>query len=282
MRAEEIERKIGSFPRWHYEFDLRGHKTPIYQEKARHRHRNRAAYFFDTAVSLFGGSLEGKRVLDLGCNAGWWSLKAMEAGADYVLGIDGREMHVEQSRFVFEALGIEDVRYDFELANVLDMDFSVHGRFDVVLLLGLLYHISKPVDLMERIAPVNEDMLIVDTAIAPVKRSIFEVRRDSLDEPRDAVDYELVLVPSARAVHDLAAQFGYRTVTLAPDFRTARGKADYRGANDYRKGYRRAFLCRKRGNFADLVAPVEALPEAAPTVKREAWRKASFGHQDGS
>ena len=278
MQSEEIERRIESFSRWHYEFDLQGHKTPIYQVRIKHRHRNRAAYFFDTAVSLLGGSLEGKRVLDLGCNAGWWSLKAIEAGADYVLGIDGREMHVEQSEFVFEALEIEDSRYDFKRANIFDVDFSEHGKFDVVLLLGLLYHISKPIDLMERIAPVNDDMLIVDTAIAPVQRSIFEVRRDSLDEPRDAVDHELVLVPSARAVHDLAAQFGYETVTLAPDFKTARGKADYRGASDYRKGHRRAFLCRKQGDFADLVAPVETLPEARPTVKREAWRDTSFGH----
>ena len=34
------------------------------------------------------GSLKGLRVLGLGCNAGWWSLKAIEAGCDFVAGID--------------------------------------------------------------------------------------------------------------------------------------------------------------------------------------------------
>ena len=29
MDKEEIERRVGSFPRWHYEFDLEGVKTPI-------------------------------------------------------------------------------------------------------------------------------------------------------------------------------------------------------------------------------------------------------------
>jgi predicted nicotinamide N-methyase len=36
-------------------------------------------------VRLFGGSLEGKRVLDLASNAGYWSLASIKAGANYVL-----------------------------------------------------------------------------------------------------------------------------------------------------------------------------------------------------
>jgi len=51
---------------------------------------------------LYGGSLKGKRVLDLGCNAGFWSLDALERGADFVLGLDGRRMHIDQANFVFE------------------------------------------------------------------------------------------------------------------------------------------------------------------------------------
>jgi 2-polyprenyl-3-methyl-5-hydroxy-6-metoxy-1,4-benzoquinol methylase len=58
------------------------------QERA-NRHQQRYRYFFEPLVRLFGGSLKGHRVLDLGCNAGFWSLKAAEAGADFVLGVDG-------------------------------------------------------------------------------------------------------------------------------------------------------------------------------------------------
>ena len=277
MRDSEILEKIESFPRWHYRFNLRGHKTPIYENKMAVRHRNRAMHFFDPMVELFGGSLEGKRVLDLGCNAGWWSLRAITAGADYVLGVDGRRMHVEQSEFVFEVKGIEKDRYDFVEANLFDLDLRKFGEFDIVLCLGLLYHISKPIDLMERIGHVSTDLLIVDTAISPAKRSVFEVRRDSLEEARDAVDYELVLVPSARAVHDLASQFDYRTVTLKPDFRNVKGMPDYRGSNDYRKGLRRAFFCSKQTDLSELPVEIEPLPEAPQSFLREAWRNESFG-----
>src|SRR5690606_28533614 len=93
MDQEQIRQKIASFPRWHYQFDLAGNLTPIFREKWIIRHRERKRYFFDPVVDLCGGSLKGKRVLDLGCNAGFWSLNAAEAGADFVLGVDGRQMH---------------------------------------------------------------------------------------------------------------------------------------------------------------------------------------------
>src|SRR5207244_13180843 len=50
-----------------------------------------------------GGSLQGRRVLDLECNAGLWSLLALQAGAEFVLGTAGRRMFIEQAEFVFEA-----------------------------------------------------------------------------------------------------------------------------------------------------------------------------------
>lgn len=254
MRDEEIREKIASFPRWHYSFNLSGHKTPIFDQKLATRHRQRARHFFDPMVDLLGGSLRGKRVLDIGCNAGWWSLRAIRTGADYVLGIDGRRMHVDQANLVFTVKGVQRERYDFVEANLFDFDIGGFGDFDVVLCLGLFYHISKPVELMELISTVNTDLLVVDTAVCRTEGSYFEVRREDLEDPRNAVDYELVMVPSVKAMHDLARQFGYSAVTLKPNFAT------YRGASDFRSGTRRAFFCAKRTSLAKITVEVEPLP----------------------
>jgi len=162
--SREIREKIDSFDQWHYQFDLDGELTPAVRgEKSVHRHAQRKKHFFDPLVALLGGSLEGKRVLDLGCNAGFWSLHAIEAGCDFVLGIDGRQMHVDQANFVFETKGIDPRRYRFERHNLFDLDFSGLGRFDIVLCLGLLYHVNKPIELFEKIAMVNSDLLLIDT-----------------------------------------------------------------------------------------------------------------------
>ena len=121
-RPDLIAEKIASFPRWHYQMELGGHLTPIFDADHVNRHRQRELYFFDPLVAHYGGSLEGKRVLDLGCNAGFWSLKALEAGCDFVWGIDGREMHIEQAEFVLSVKGVDPARYRLTTANLFDVD----------------------------------------------------------------------------------------------------------------------------------------------------------------
>lgn len=248
MNEAQIFDKINSFSRWHYQFELAEHITPIFQADYVNRHEQRKNYFFRSLVNMLGGSLVGKRVLDLGCNAGFWSLCAIESGCDYVLGIDGRQMHIDQAEFVFDVKGIDHNRYDFYCGNVLDLLNENLGKFDIVLCLGLMYHINKPITLLEYIAGINTDLLVIDTSLSESKGSILEVRHESLDDPRNAIDYELVLYPTRTAVLEMVRQFGYHAVVLRPNF------TDYTGATDYKDGYRRAFICAKRTDLTTLDA----------------------------
>lgn len=261
MNDGEIKKRIDSFPRWHYEFDLKGNLTPIFDRKNIVRHRERKKYFFDSFVELLGGSLQGKRVLDLGCNAGFWSLRAIGAKCDYVLGIDGRQEHIDQANFVFEAKGIKERRYDFVAGNIFDMDLSQFGTFDVVLYLGLMYHVNKHIEMMEKISEVNSDILVIDTTLSMNRGSSLEVRHEPLDDPRNAVDYELVLIPTKRAVQELVNQFGYTALTLKPEFK------NYEGSNDYQRGSRRAFVCSKLTDLSH--PPFEVEPDAWQTQRNE-------------
>ncbi len=248
MNEAQIFDKINSFSRWHYQFELAGHITPIFQADHINRHEQRKNYFFRSLVNLLGGSLSGKRVLDLGCNAGFWSLCAIESGCDYVLGIDGRQMHIDQAEFVFDVKGINHSHYDFYCGNVFDLLKENLGKFDIVLCLGLMYHINKPITLLEYISDVNTDLLVIDTSLSERIGSFLEVRHESLDEPRNAIDYELVLFPTRTAVLEMVCQFCYNAVVLRPNF------TDYTGATDYMDGHRRAFICAKRTGLTTLDA----------------------------
>jgi tRNA (mo5U34)-methyltransferase len=274
MRNEAIRQRIASFPRWHYRFDLKGELTPIFEDRFANRHEQRKKYFFDPLVQLVGGSLAGKRVLDLGCNAGFWSLCAARAGCDYVLGIDGRQMHVDQANFVFEVEEVERDRYSFVAADVFEIDFREFGRFDIVLCLGLMYHVSKHMELMEKISEVNDDVLLIDTSLSKLPGSCFEVRRDQPDEPRSAVDHRLVMAPTWEAVRDLTQEFGYTMATLKPRFDS------YEGARDYRRR-RRAFLCAKRTDVSRVPAEIEHAP---PEVLERPEERASSspGKREGA
>lgn len=253
MDRRAIRAKIDSYPRWHYEFELRGEKTPVHPPTRANAHRQRMRYFLDPLMEVCGGSLKGKRVLDLGCNAGFWALEALERGADFVLGIDGRDMHVDQAEFVFEVKEIDSSKYKFEEANIFDFDYSSWDKFDIVLCLGLMYHINRPVELMETIARVNDDICLIDTLVSLMSGSYFRLRWEDPENPLHAVERDLVMSPTRRALVELAESFQYSVAILQPNF------DDYTGARNYRQGRRRSFLCAKKSDLSRLSAPVERL-----------------------
>jgi SAM-dependent methyltransferase len=236
METEELASRIAAFPAWSYRFEFDGGlSTPSVDPAMVNRHEQRRRYFFEPLLALADGSLRGRRVLDLGCNAGFWSLAAVEAQADFVLGVDAKPIYLEQAELVFAAKGIDPARYRFEQGNVLAHDFS--EGFDVVLCLGLLDHIAKPLELFELFARIAPQLLVIDTEISRSRASIFEV--DSLYRRENAVEHETVLIPSRLAVLELAAQFGFEAVALPHNM------TDYTGMDDYLHQRRLAFVCSK-------------------------------------
>jgi len=249
MEDEEIVRRINSFPYWIYPFDLKGHKTPLPKNldsyiRFESRPFKRKKYILNPIIKLCGGSLKGKRVLDLGCNSGFWSLSVIEEGADFVLGIDARQMFIEQANFVLEVKEVDKSRYKFIAGDIFDIDFLEFGTFDIALCLGLLYHVNKPILLLEKIAKANNDILVIDTRVSNTMGSHMEILFD-YEGPDSYVDSKLVMQPTKRAVFDIVKQFGYSTLMLRPSF------TDYKGVSDYR-WERRAFLCAKKTNLSKL------------------------------
>lgn len=258
MDQQAIVDRIAQFEYWHYEFDLQGVKTPIATRSRVNRHEQRVKYFLEPLRRL--GALEGKRVLDLGCNSGFWSLKCLEFGAVFVQGIDGHQANIDQAMFVFEAKGVDRDKFAFIAADMFEYDLSTLGQFDVVLNLGLMYHISRPVELLDKIRSVNTDLLVIDTLVAPYTESVFEVRFEDPEDPRNAVDRSAVLVPSAAALRDIVEATGYRSHFLAQN-----PIDDYTGMEDYKLGLRWALI-------GALETDVSSLPEATDLKPRSSSR----------
>jgi len=84
--------------------------------------------------------LRGKSVLDIGCNGGFYSIEMKRRGADRVLAIDFDDRYLSQAKFAAEALGCE---IEFRKLSVYDVQ-ELSEQFDVVLFLGVLYHLRHP------------------------------------------------------------------------------------------------------------------------------------------
>ncbi len=101
--------------------------------------------------------LRGRTVLDIGCNAGFYSLEMKRRGADRVLGIDSDPNYLAQARFAAEVAGL-DVEYRRQ--SVYDVG-ALGERFDVVLFIGVLYHLRHPLLALDLIHEhVARDLLV--------------------------------------------------------------------------------------------------------------------------
>ena len=102
--------------------------------------------------------LSGKSVLDIGCNAGFYSIEMKKRGADRVLAIDSDDRYLAQARLASETLGYDDI--EFARLDVYDVG-ALGETFDVVIFMGVLYHLRHPLLALDLIREhVAGDMML--------------------------------------------------------------------------------------------------------------------------
>jgi tRNA (mo5U34)-methyltransferase len=101
--------------------------------------------------------LRGKTVLDIGCNAGFFSIEMKRRGADRVVGVDFDPRYLAQARLAAEVSGME-----IELRQLSVYDVKALGeKFDLVFFMGVLYHLRHPLLALDLIHEhVTRDLLI--------------------------------------------------------------------------------------------------------------------------
>jgi hypothetical protein len=117
------------------------------------------------AADLARRPLQRLRVLDLGALEGQYGIEFALEGAEVVF-IEGREPSAKKIRFALDALGIE--RASVRTEDVRNLKRSEHGEFDVVLCIGILYHLDQAgvFGLIRSMREVCTDVLVLDTHIA--------------------------------------------------------------------------------------------------------------------
>ena len=84
--------------------------------------------------------LQGCSVLDIGCNAGFYSLEMKRRNAGRVVAIDSDPHYLRQAEFAAQQAGV-----DIELRQMSVYDVAALGeKFDLVIFMGVLYHLRHP------------------------------------------------------------------------------------------------------------------------------------------
>jgi tRNA (mo5U34)-methyltransferase len=152
-----IPQRIAELGEWFHNMNLRGHPTA-----PNHFLGDYPAVKWRAFAGAIPADLGGRTVLDVGCNAGFYSIEMKRRGADRVVGVDWDERYLAQARFAAEVSGA-----DIELRRLSVYDIaSLRERFDVVLFMGVLYHLRHPLlalDLLHEHA--TRDLLVFQSML---------------------------------------------------------------------------------------------------------------------
>ena len=145
--------------------------------------------------------LTGKSVLDIGCNAGFYSFEMKRRGASRVLGIDFDDYYLNQARFAARVLGHDDV--EFRRMSVYDVG-ALREKFDLVLFLGLIYHLRHPLLALDLIHEhVAKDLLVYQS----LQRGSAEI--EPLQEDYDFWETEIFDRPAYPRLHFIEKKYSH-------------------------------------------------------------------------
>jgi tRNA (mo5U34)-methyltransferase len=245
MPATDLQSRVAAI-RWYHTIDLGGGiVTPGVDDSP-----------LRLARAQLPESLNGLTVLDIGAWDGFFSFECERRGAARVVAADHFSWHGPgwgtKAGFMLarEALGsrVEDIDID-----VMDLSPERVGTFDVVLFLGVLYHLRHPFLALERVASVTRDRLILETVVDLVglqrPAMAFYPGRELNNDPTNWWG------PNIPAVQGMLETLGFKhvtTVSRSPNAAYRAARAVYhqlRGKNRLREAFRQdraVFHARKK------------------------------------
>jgi tRNA (mo5U34)-methyltransferase len=172
VNGEEIIQRAKTLAPWHHDFELADGvrtgslNTPDHTDPAKRGFRENLvldpSHLKGFFKSYYPAGLVGKRVLDVGCNAGGYCFVAGELGASKVLGFDPRQHWIDQAEF------IRSVRYPdmTTLAfQCCDLDTFITRSFetDVTIFKGVFYHLADPIHALLKLCEMTREVMFVNT-----------------------------------------------------------------------------------------------------------------------
>lgn len=200
------------------------------------------------------GALDGLRVLDIGANDGWFTIASLLAGAREVVAVNPADVvggaYPANLEWGAEHWGVAPTVRTGSFEELDDV-----GRFDVVLCLGVLYHVERLFDAMRALrrllAPGG--LLVVETQLTKARSllPVFEMASDSYQSTVPLMKWELdrpgnvnTWIPNLRGLRNLAHAFDLTCtpVPRASPYRRRHGGRMRRGL----------FLCFHQADRPDL------------------------------
>jgi SAM-dependent methyltransferase len=165
-----LRSELESDPPWMYPWQLaEGVVAPSPGRELADVHRTRLEIIEPSCRRWLAENPEAT-VVDLGCCEGWFGHKLLEWGASRVVGVDVREVNVRRAELVRDHFGISPDRLSFVHAGVHEVPQI--GEFDIVLVLGLIYHLEDPVGALRVARRLCRGHVLVESQLTELNEPI--------------------------------------------------------------------------------------------------------------
>jgi len=173
---------------WYYPVSIGGEPVEMgVGNKANHEYLRqyveyRGAVLTSPVMSRY--KFRGKTMLDVACNCGYWGLRYARKGLKKYVGIEGRQVFVEQGIMLWKEADL-DIDFSFYVGDVMEHELWARAcggsvepfMFDFVLCSGILYHLPEWLPVLQHCIGLAGEALVIDTRIYPEER----VREDKKD-----------------------------------------------------------------------------------------------------
>jgi 2-polyprenyl-3-methyl-5-hydroxy-6-metoxy-1,4-benzoquinol methylase len=231
--SPELARELEREPGWMYPWSFaRGAEAPLLHPELPSVHRTRAEMIERAARAALADAGPNATALDLACSEGYFAQRLLEWGAQRVVGIDIRAQNVRRAELVRDHFGIDPTDLSFQRSDVLELDPEILGRFDVVFLLGLIYHVEDPVGVVRLARRVTRSLCVIESQLtrqhAPVVHGqgvpdiLFSadasfaavLEEDSAHNPAASTPGVLSLIPNRAALELMVRAAGFESVQI--------------------------------------------------------------------
>jgi len=142
MQHKNLENKIRNLDPWYQKINIEGILT---SEKGSPYYKMEESELTWEKINSLIPDFKNKKIIDLGCNAGYYSIRAAQNGAT-VIGIETTPIFFKQALFLkdyYENLNNEQLNITYINKDISHVDFDAIGKVDYIFAFSVLYHIGK-------------------------------------------------------------------------------------------------------------------------------------------
>lgn len=172
-------------------------------------------------IAPLAEEIAGARVLDLAAHDGRWAYAFAAAGAREVVGIEGRQHLVDRfAQFPHDEAHAKVTLKCDDIFAGMEAELAAGAQYDVVGVLGILYHVMDHFRLMQLVTRFRPKLVIVDSEFSLRPGPIIMLTREDPENELNALaqtegqEKALIGIPSFAALEAMADVLGYRAEWL--------------------------------------------------------------------